>query len=125
MFLYVNLLLSFFWLLCSASVIPGEDLQNVPNLFNLPGMMANDRTDIELVEGDIAIPVTNGRNAFIQAPKWPNNIVPYVIDGVFSATQKTIITGAMNTISQATNNWIKFVGHTNQPHWIRIFAGRV
>lgn len=120
MLFYINL----FLLSCAANVIPAHDPNNVPNLFNLPGMLANNRTDIQLIEGDIAIPVTSGRTAFIQAPKWTNNIVPIVIDGPFSNDQKNIINSAMATISRITNDCIKFVYRTNQPAWIRIFSGQ-
>jgi hypothetical protein len=125
MMLYVNLLLSLFFFSCKANVIPSQDdPENAPNLFNLPGMSANTRTDIQLIEGDIAIPLNNSRTAYIQAPRWPNGIVPIEFDGVFSNDQRNVIIGAMTTISQNTNDCIRFVYRNNNPAWIRIFSGQ-
>lgn len=121
---YIKLLLCAFFLSCEANVIPVQDPNNVPNLFNLPGILANNRTDIELVEGDIAMPVINGRTAYISAPKWPNGMVPVEFDGVFSNDQKNVIIGAMTTISQNTNDCIRFVWrNANTPAWLRIHSG--
>lgn len=117
-------LLTLFSLSCNANVIPTQDPKNVPNLFNLPGMLANNRTDIKLMEGDIAIPVNDGRTAYIQAPKWPNGIVPIEFDGAFTNDQRNIIIGAMTTISQNTNDCIRFVWRNNNPAWIRIHSGQ-
>lgn len=109
---------------CHASVIRDNDPENVPNLFNLPGMLANNRTDIELVEGDIAIPVQNGRTAYTAAPRWPGGVVPIEFDGVFNNDQRNLIIGAMSTISQVTNNCIRFVWRDNNPAWLRIISGQ-
>lgn len=107
-----------------ANVIRDGDPENVPNLFNLPGMLENNRTDIELVEGDIAIPINSGRTAYTGAPKWPNGIVPIEFDGVFNNDQRNLIIGAMSTISQVTNNCIRFVWRDNNPAWLRIHSGQ-
>jgi hypothetical protein len=124
MFFYINILLNLFLLSCTANVIREQDPKNVPNIFNLPGILANNRTDIRLIEGDIAIPVTNDRTVYTPAPRWPNGIVPVDIDGIFSNDQRNIIIGAMTTISQATNDCIRFVYRNNNPAWIRIFSGQ-
>ncbi|CAF0776687.1 unnamed protein product [Adineta ricciae] len=125
MFLQIGLLLSGLLVSYHANVIPTqEDRENVPNLFNLPGISANNRTDIEIVEGDIAFPAHADRTAFIQAPKWPNGIVPIEFDGAFTNDQKNVIIGAMTTISQNTNDCIRFVWRNNNPAWLRIHSGQ-
>ncbi|CAF1585166.1 unnamed protein product [Rotaria magnacalcarata] len=125
MFPYVKLVLCVFFLACQANVIPIKDADNIPNLFNLPGIHANNRTDIELIEGDIAMPVNNGRTAYIQAPRWPNGVVPVEFDGVFTNNQRNVIIGAMTTISQNTNDCIRFVWRdTSHPVWLRIHSGQ-
>ncbi|CAF1249392.1 unnamed protein product [Adineta ricciae] len=98
------------------------------NLFTNTTM--DDRPDIEFIDGDIAFPagtapgLDSGRNAYIQSSKWTGGILPYTIDGgVYTASQITTITNAMRKIEQQTNNCIRFVQRTNQPTWLRIFAG--
>ncbi|CAF3721759.1 unnamed protein product [Adineta steineri] len=107
-----------------ANVIPVQDPKNVPNLFNLPGMLANNRSDIQLIEGDVAVPVHTGRTVYTPSPKWPSGIVPFEFDGPFTDEQKNIIIGAMTTISQNTNNCIRFVSRANNPVWLRIHSGQ-
>jgi hypothetical protein len=125
MLLYIHIFLNLFLLSCTANVIPEQDPKNVPNLFNLPGMLANNRTDIQLIEGDIAMPINNtSRTVYTPAPRWPNGIVPIEFDGIFSNDQRNIIIGAMTAISQATNDCIRFVYRNNNPSWIRIFSGQ-
>ncbi|CAF3890134.1 unnamed protein product [Adineta steineri] len=108
----------------NANVIPVQNSENVPNLFNLPGMLANNRSDITLLEGDIALPVHDSRTAYTPAPRWPNGIVPIEFDGSFTADQQNIIIGAMSTISQNTNDCIRFVWRSNNPTWLRIHSGQ-
>jgi hypothetical protein len=122
MFLYVNILSSLFLLSCWANVIPEQDPTNVPNLFNLPGILANNRTDINFIEGDIAIPANLDRTAFTQAPRWDHGIVPYDLEG-FNHQESFIIWGAMNKITEVTNGCIRFVWRENHPVWLRIHSG--
>ncbi|CAF0768045.1 unnamed protein product [Adineta ricciae] len=112
------------FLFCKGNVIPGQDPKNVPNLFNLPGMLVNNRSDIVLMEGDIALSKHTDRTAYIQSPKWPNGIVPIEFDGAFTEEQKNVIIGAMTTISQNTNDCIRFVWRNNNPAWLRIHSGQ-
>ena len=113
------LFFSFALLACSA-----HDPQNVPNLFNLPGMLANNRSDIHLVDGDIAVPVHMDRTAYTASPRWPNGIVPVEIDDAFTNEQRNVIIGAMTDISQSTNDCIRFVWRNNNPVWLRIHSGQ-
>ena len=124
MLFYLNIVLGTFLLGCRANAIPVVDPENVPNLFNLPGMLTNNRSDIQLVEGDIAMPAGQARTAYTQSPKWPNGIVPIEFDGAFSTAQRNIIIGAMTTISQATNDCIQFVWRMANTPWIRIYPGQ-
>jgi hypothetical protein len=124
MLLYWHLLLSGLVVICRTNVIEQSKTSNVPNLFNLPDMLENNRTDLVLVEGDIALPLESSRTAFIQAPRWPNGIVPFEIDGIFSNNQINTIVSAMNTISQETGNCIRFVARGNNPAWLRIHSGQ-
>lgn len=124
MLLYLNIVCSVLLFTCTANVIPEQDTPSVPNLFNLPGMLENNRTDIQLVEGDIALPANGIRTAYTQAPRWPNGIVPIEFDGVFNNDQKNLIIGAMSTISQQTNDCIRFVWRDNNPSWVRIHSGQ-
>ena len=123
--MFIRIFLSLLtFLFCKGNVIPGQDPKNVPNLFNLPGMLANNRSDIALMEGDIALPKHTDRTAYIQSPKWPNGIVPVEFDGAFTEEQKNVIIGAMTTISQSTNDCIRFVWRNNNPAWLRIHSGQ-
>ncbi|CAF3530842.1 unnamed protein product [Rotaria sordida] len=96
----------------------------VPNLFNLPNISKNNRTDINLVEGDIAIPADKNRIAFTQHGPWPNGIVPYELHGYFSASHKTMITNGMKKISELTNNCIRFVDRGSNRVWLNIYPGQ-
>jgi hypothetical protein len=125
MFSYLPILLNAFLFSCKANVLPEQNSENVPNLFNLPGMSANNRTDIVLVEGDIAILATDSRTAYTPAPRWPNGVVPIEFDGVFNNDQRNVVLGAMTTISQNTNNCIRFVWRDNShAAWVKIISGQ-
>ncbi|CAF0972930.1 unnamed protein product [Rotaria sordida] len=114
----------FLLLACYAAVHGGP-----VNLFM--DVTIDDRPDLVIVEGDIAFDATSLipqlvplRNAYIKASKWTSGILPYLIESSqFSAAQITTITNAMRKIEQQTNNCIRFVQRTNQPTWIRIYAG--
>jgi hypothetical protein len=47
-------------------------------------MLANDRSDIKLIEDDIAIVLRHDRAAHIQVSKWPYDIVSIEFDGVLT-----------------------------------------
>ncbi|CAF2377320.1 unnamed protein product [Rotaria sp. Silwood2] len=91
----------------------------------------DDRPDLVIIEGDIAFDTGSIspllaplKNAYILSSKWTSGILPYLIEqSQFSATQITTITNAMRKIEQQTNNCIRFVQRTNQPTWVRIYAG--
>jgi hypothetical protein len=104
---------------------PSPEELGAPNIFGLAGLSENERTDIVLVEGDIAMPVkSHERNAFIQKPKWAGGVVPYELDRAYTAAEQNTIRAAMSAISSATGNCIKFVARGNNAAWLRIFPGQ-
>ncbi|CAF3829633.1 unnamed protein product [Rotaria sp. Silwood1] len=123
------LIASFLVLLCNANVIHRnqETIQTpatgAPNLFNLPNLSKNTRTDINLVEGDIAIPADKNRIAFTEFGPWPGGVVPYTLHNYFSAGHRTMITDAMRKISELTNNCIRFVDRGSNRAWLNIHPG--
>jgi hypothetical protein len=111
-------------LICTgAHVLREIEPSNAPNLFNLPNIRANNRTDLKIIQGDIAVPTNVGRTAYIASARWPSGIIPYVFDSGFTTSQQNIIIGAMNTIMQETNNCIRFVRRSIELNWVRIFSG--
>jgi hypothetical protein len=90
------------------------------NPFGLPGISANTRKDIVIVDGDVAAPVKQSRTLFKRSQKWPHGIVPVEIDDSYSTDQKNIIINAMIKIMEATQNCIRFVWRGSNPYWLRI-----
>jgi hypothetical protein len=70
------------------------------------------------------MPVNSSRTAYIAAPRWPNGVVPIEFDGVFNNDQRNVIIGAMSTISQNTNNCIRFVWRNSDAAYVRIISGQ-
>ncbi|XP_003744694.1 astacin-like metalloprotease toxin 5 [Galendromus occidentalis] len=73
----------------------------------------------QLFEGDI---LSLGKNAMTASWKrWPNGVVPYVIDATAEADSK-ILRQAMEDYHE--NTCIRFVPRTNENDYIRIFKGQ-
>ncbi|CAF1378535.1 unnamed protein product [Rotaria magnacalcarata] len=122
---YAKLYLCLIFLSCKAYAIPLKDSGDTINLFGLEGLSENNATGATFIEGDIAVPLKNGRTAYIRSPKWPNGVVPIDFDSSYSTAQKNIIIGAMTEIMTNTNNCIRFVWRTtNTPVWLRIHPGQ-
>ena len=125
MLCYVKFYLCLIFLSCGANAIPLEDSQDVSNQFGLAGLSENNATGAIFIEGDIAVPLKNGRTAYVRSPKWPNGIVPIEFHSSFSTEQKNTIIGAMSEIMKDMNNCIRYVWRTaDHPVWIRIFPGQ-
>lgn len=132
MVFYAGIVFIGFLVSCQANVIRNSHvvkpfpLDNAPNLFNIPGLSKNNRSDIRLVEGDIVVPIKTDQNAYYRSPKWPNDIVPVPVefDSSYSDDDKNTIINAMLAISQATDNCIQFVWRDNNPYWLRIHPGQ-
>jgi len=101
---------------------PKPEEMGVANLFNLPDLSENNRKDIQLLEGDIA--VSRNRNAYQLSGKWSGGIVPYEFSSGYTAQQQNTIKAAMATITSSTNNCIKFVPRGSYPVWLRIYPGQ-
>lgn len=73
----------------------------------------------EYLEGDILFPKPQGRNGIVgQSYRWPNGVIPFVIQGNFNAQH-------MNTIEQAFNVYhkntcVKFVPRMSEANYIVI-----
>jgi hypothetical protein len=101
---------------------PKPEEIGAPNLFNLPGLSENNRKDIQLLEGDIA--VSRDRNAYQVSGKWSYGIVPYEFSSGYTAQQQNTIKAAMAAITSGSNNCIKFVPRGSYPVWLRIYPGQ-
>ena len=124
MFSFFYIFVALYLLPCNANPVLNHDPKNVPNLFNLPGMLENNRTDINIIQGDIAIRVGASRTAFTAAPRWPGGVVPYEFDGVFTSAQRNMIIGAMNAITYNTGNCIRFTKRARHNPYVRIISGQ-
>ncbi|XP_067136200.1 astacin-like metalloprotease toxin 5 [Centruroides vittatus] len=78
----------------------------------------------DLFQGDIiGVEDNDVRNAIPNSnARWPNGVVPYVIDFSLSS-QAGMIGRAMQHITSATGNVIKFVQRTHERNYIRMFSG--
>lgn len=101
---------------------PKQGEIGAPNAFNLPNLSQNERKDIYLLEGDIA--VSSSRNAFIQSSKWPGGVVPYELAWGYTQTEMSVIKSAMATITRNSGNCIKFVPRASHSAWVRIHSGQ-
>ncbi|CAF1088276.1 unnamed protein product [Didymodactylos carnosus] len=106
-------------LFCSLLHVQGLSIQNENILLD---------DNIQLFEGDIAVRRDQlGRNAYLNAPKWPNGILPYEIDvnGGYTQDQRNLILQSMKRIEDQTNNCIRFVQKTSADRtWIKIVNGQ-
>jgi hypothetical protein len=100
------------------------DPDNVPNQFNLANIHQFSEPELKLVEGDIATRKQGGRNAYIKNSKWPNGVLPYEISDNYTDKETKVITDALATINEATNNCITFVSRNDStPIWVSVFPG--
>ncbi|CAL8138890.1 unnamed protein product [Orchesella dallaii] len=77
----------------------------------------------KLFQGDIKLPPGfDIKNGIIgDNYRWPGNVVPYEMDGEFSADERNLILGSLGEISDKT--CIRFVQRTNEPDWVFIDRG--
>lgn len=78
--------------------------------------------DILLEEQDVLITDYSARNANIRVRKWPNGVIPFVIDANsgYSQNQINTIIQSMKTIETQTNGCLRFVPRTSQSDYVRI-----
>jgi hypothetical protein len=124
MFSSFYIFVALYLLPCNANPVPNHGPENVPILFNLPGMLKNNQTKVKIVRGDIAVPAGTSRTAYTAAPKWPGGVVSYEFDGAFTAAQRNTIIGAMNTITQNTGNCIRFTNRNGNNPYLRIISAQ-
>ncbi|GBP54866.1 Zinc metalloproteinase nas-14 [Eumeta japonica] len=73
----------------------------------------------EYAEGDILIPTARGRNGInAESARWPDGIVPYVIEGHFNQQQRDTIMKAIADYHRLT--CIRFVPYNGQRDYITI-----
>ncbi|XP_059611782.1 hatching enzyme 1.2-like [Phlebotomus argentipes] len=101
--------------------VPNEKIGKV--LENFANFQGNPEEQGSYLEGDLLIPVSRARNGLVaQATRWPNGVVPYEIQGSFSANDMSLIEKAIKMFHVHT--CIRFVPHTTEADYIRIVSGR-